>query len=74
MTEITSLPLRSEIPVEQTWDLASVYPTPADWEAACAELTAQLPALAAFRGRLAEGPATLLALLSPMQEAGVLLG
>lgn len=74
MTEITSLPLRGEIPVEQTWDLASVYPTPADWEAACAELTAQLPALAAFRGRLAEGPATLLALLSPMQEAGVLLG
>ncbi|MBE2235632.1 MAG: oligoendopeptidase F [Anaerolinea sp.] len=74
MTEITSLPLRSEIPVEQTWDLASVYPTPADWDAACAELTAQLPALAAFRGRLAEGPATLLALLSPMQEAGVLLG
>lgn len=74
MTQLTALPLRSEIPVEQTWDLDSVYPTPADWEAACAELTAQLPALAAFRGRLAEGPATLLALLTPLQEAGVLLG
>jgi len=74
MTNITTLPLRSEIPVEQTWDLASVYATPADWEAACAELAAQLPELAAFRGRLAEGPATLLAFLEPMQAAGVLLG
>lgn len=74
MTNITTLPLRSEIPVEQTWDLASVYATPADWEAACAELKAQLPELAAFRGRLAEGPATLLAFLEPMQAAGVLLG
>ncbi len=74
MTGITTLPLRSAVPVEQTWDLASVYATPADWEAACAELTAQLPQLAAFRGRLAEGPATLLAFLAPMQAAGVLMG
>jgi oligoendopeptidase F len=74
VTDITTLPLRSEVPVEQTWDLASVYATPADWEAACAELTAQLPQLAAFRGRLAEGPAALLAFLEPMQEAGILLG
>jgi len=74
MAGITTLPLRSAVPVEQTWDLASVYATPADWEAACAELTAQLPQLAAFRGRLAEGPATLLAFLAPMQAAGVLMG
>lgn len=74
MTNITALPLRSEVPVEQSWDLASVYATPADWEVACTELTAQLPQLAAFRGRLAEGPTTLLAFLEPMQEAGILLG
>ena len=74
MNDITTLALRSEVPVEQTWDLASVYATPADWDAACAELAAQLPELAAFRGRLAEGPATLLAFLEPMQAAGVLLG
>jgi oligoendopeptidase F len=74
MTNMITLPLRSDVPVEQTWDLASVYATSADWEAACAELTAQLPVLAAFRGRLAEGPATLLAFLEPMQAAGVLMG
>jgi oligoendopeptidase F len=74
MSNVTTLPLRGEVPVEQTWDLASVYATPADWDAACVELTAQLPQLTAFRGRLAEGPATLLALLEPMQEAGILMG
>ena len=28
-----TVPLRSEIPVEYTWDLASIFPTPAAWEA-----------------------------------------
>ena len=28
MTDITTLPLRSEVPVEQTWDLESIYATP----------------------------------------------
>ncbi len=74
MSHLTVLPLRSEVPVEQTWDLASVYATSADWEAACAELAAQLPRLAAFRGRLAEGPQTLLSFLEAMQAAGILLG
>lgn len=74
MTDITALPPRDAVPVEETWDLESVYATPADWEAACAELTAELPALAAYRGRLAEGPATLLAYLERFQAAGVLMG
>ena len=33
----TKVPLRSEIPVEYTWDLESIYASPADWEAALAE-------------------------------------
>ena len=74
MTDITTLPLRSEVPVEQTWDLESIYATPADWGAACNELTARLPELASYRGRLSEGPETLLAFLAPFQSAGVLMG
>lgn len=74
MTDIATLPLRSDVPIEQTWDLQSIYATPADWEAACGELTARLPELAGYRGRLAEGPATLLAFLEPFQAAGVLMG
>ena len=33
-----------------------------------------MPALAAFSGRLTEGPATLLAFLEPLQAAGILAG
>ncbi len=50
---------RSDIPVEFTWDTASIYPTPAAWEAAVDSLLADLPQMEQFRGRLAEGPATL---------------
>lgn len=55
----TKLPKRSEVPVERTWDLGSIYPTVADWERACAALDSELPTLARFRGRLTESAAVL---------------
>ncbi|HWQ13768.1 MAG TPA: oligoendopeptidase F [Roseiflexaceae bacterium] len=56
----TTLPKRSEVPRERTWDLESIYPTTADWERAFATADAELPGLARFQGRLAESPAGLL--------------
>ncbi|HEX6121518.1 MAG TPA: M3 family oligoendopeptidase [Ktedonobacterales bacterium] len=60
MPDATTLPPRASVPPEQTWDLASVYPTDAAWEAALREAEAALPTLARFQGRLGESPATLL--------------
>jgi oligoendopeptidase F len=57
----TTLPTRAEVPVEQTWNLASIFPTLEAWQTALTETQAMLPELTAFQGRLAEGPATLLA-------------
>ncbi len=74
MTDVKTLPLRSEVPVEQTWDLASVYATPADWEAACRDLEARLPGLNSYKGRLGEGPAVLAEFLEAYQAAGVEVG
>ena len=74
MSELTTLPLRSRVPVEQTWNLASIYPTPADWENACKELSDQLPGLAAYQNRLSESPQTLLAFMDLYQQAGTLIG
>lgn len=74
MTEPTTLPARSEVPLEQTWDLASVFFTPADWEAACQEVTASLPAIAAYRGRLSEGPQTLAEFLDLYIPQAILTG
>lgn len=60
MTE-RHIPARSEIPIEQTWDLASIFPDAAAWEAAYADVLAALPALKRFAGQLGEGPSTLAA-------------
>ena len=81
MTQPTTLPQRNLVPVEQTWDLDSIFATPADWEAACQQLQGLLPRLSAFQGRLKDGgskehcyPPVLLEYLQLAQEAGVLMG
>jgi len=55
----TTLRARSEIPVEHTWDVASVFPSDADWSAEYARVQAVLPEVERFRGRLGDGPAVL---------------
>ena len=74
MTSTTTLPSRSEVPLEQTWDLASIFPTPRDWDAACSQLTSLLPGLAAYQGHLGEAPEKLLEYIRLFQEAGTLIG
>jgi len=74
MSKSTTLPDRSEVPLEQTWDLASVFPTPSDWEAACNQLSDMLPGLVAYQGHLGEDPLKLLEYIQLFQEAGTLIG
>ena len=72
MSDTNVLPLRSEVPLEQTWNLERLFPTPEDWEAACHELGNVLPRLAAFQGHLSESPQTLIEFLELYQQAGAL--
>jgi oligoendopeptidase F len=74
MSEATALPTRSAVPVAETWDLESIFATPADWEAACAELTAQLPKLSSYQGHLKEGPQVLLEFVPMYEDAARLAG
>ena len=53
-----TIPLRSEISPEHTWNLADIFSTPAAWEEAVAAVRARLPAIRAFQGRLQSGPGT----------------
>ena len=73
MTDNT-LPARATVPVEQTWDLASIFPTPADWEAACQELVSLLPGLTTYQGRLGESPRLLLEYINRFQDTARLAG
>ncbi len=60
-------PARADVPAELTWDLSVIYPTPAAWEADLAALEQDTAAVAAFRGRVADGgPAALLGCLRAM--------
>ncbi len=63
-----TVPLRSEIPVEYTWDLASIFPTPAAWEAQLAELKERLSSIRAFAGHLGDSPAKLADWLQVYQD------
>ena len=56
---VVSVPPRSAIAPEHTWDTASIFPTTDAWEAGFLQAVESLPSLEAFRGRLGDGPGTL---------------
>lgn len=74
MTQTAILPVRSQVPSEQTWNLGSIFASHAEWEAACRELGDLLPKLETYKGRLAEGAQTILEFFDLLQEAGILMG
>lgn len=61
MTTTLQLPPRADIAPQHTWNAESVFPTVADWEAACDAIPALLDNVTSYQGRLAESPATLAA-------------
>jgi oligoendopeptidase F len=73
MTE-TATPPRSAVPVERTWDAASVFPTVEAWEAEVEAIGADLAGLEAYAGRLAEGPEVTLEALATRDELTRRLG
>lgn len=70
----TALPARSDIPKEYTWNAESVFPTRADWEAAAKAIIADLPGIAEYKGRLAEGPSVLADYMDAADKLMRLLG
>ncbi|MBI1801712.1 MAG: oligoendopeptidase F [Chloroflexi bacterium] len=69
-----TIPVRSEIPVEHTWDTASMFPTPEDWDAEARWITEQLPGLQRFRGHLGDSASTLADWLDAVERIGRSLG
>jgi oligoendopeptidase F len=50
------------------WDLSEIYPSVAAWDAARQQALAEIPALAAYKGRLGESAATLAEALAKQSE------
>jgi len=59
---------REQIPIEERWELADLYPTPADWEAERQAVLAELPRLEGMRGTLRQGAQQILAVLTLADE------
>lgn len=57
------IPLRSEIPQSDKWDLTTLFENDSDWEAALSQIERDADAVAQFQGRLGERAETLLAAL-----------
>jgi oligoendopeptidase F len=55
-----TVPQRSEIALEHTWDTTSVFASDTAWEVEFARVAGDLPKLARFQGQLGESPARLL--------------
>ena len=52
MAKLKAVPLRSDVPVEDTWDLAPLFRTDAAWERAYKKLERMIPEFAEFKGKL----------------------
>ena len=63
MTNAKTLPPRSEVAAADQWDLSSLFRADAEWEGAFAQWERQIAGFNHFRGRLADGPEVILALL-----------
>ena len=59
MTDQTTLRLRSDIPLDETWDLTRMFADGDAWAAAADNTPAEINKVAAFRGRFTEGPAVI---------------
>ncbi len=59
-TVATQTRVRSDVPEKDRWNLSDIYPSDETWQQACAKLAEEYPALAAFKGTLANGPSHLL--------------
>jgi oligoendopeptidase F len=59
---------RHEVPLQETWNLNDLYQTDAEWEGARQALTAQIPQVTAFKGRLGDSADTLLEAVSTYER------
>ncbi len=65
---------RSEVPVEQTWNLADIFPNVEAWEAELAALPELIETVSQYKGRLGEGAKVLLECLEAQEALQVRAG
>ena len=64
MSAVISLPLRSEVNIEDTWDLDGLFASDESWEEGLEQLESRISGYEEFRGKLGDGPSFLAACLA----------
>lgn len=59
---------RSEVPINQTWDLTHIFVDNGSWELELKAVVGDLTTVTQYQGRLGEGPKVLAACLNAMEE------
>ena len=59
MSTVVRLPERSEVDINDTWDLSSLFPNEEAWEAGLSEFESKIPGYEKFRGKLGDNAKTL---------------
>ena len=65
---MSSVPARSDIADEYTWDLEDIFASDEDWEAAYEDIEERLDDLRAYEGQVTESAETLLSVLETREE------
>lgn len=74
MSDHSTVRLRSEIPIEETWDLSQMYESDEAWESAAQTAREAIENVARFRGRFSEGPAVIRKALDAFYDLEEVLG
>jgi oligoendopeptidase F len=69
---VNSIPLRSTIPLTDTWDLSSLFADGAAWEKALCQYDALITQIASFKGTLGSSAASLAKWLDFQRDMGIL--
>jgi oligoendopeptidase F len=69
---VNDIPLRSAVPVNDTWDLSSLFADDAAWEKALLEYDALIAKTASFKGTLGRSAESLAQWLDFQRETGIL--
>ena len=67
-----SLPQRNEVPLEETWNLASIFASPEEWKKGVHQVNSWLPQIAAYQGKLGTSPQMLAKTLHEVEELLIL--
>jgi oligoendopeptidase F len=72
MTQNRTIPERSEVPAEHTWDLSKLFQGDDEWEEGLQEFKSMISRIESFKGTLGESPERLKGCLDFMNGLGIL--